>query len=631
LNTVLRRLSGSSWLVFAVAVAVRLIYLIQYRESVFYLAPIMDAADYHGIAVSLSHGKVIPTLAFRAPLYPLFLGLVYLVFGVGELIPRLFQIAVGAGSCVMVKHIAERLYGRGIGTIAGVIAATTGLMVYFDLELLPTSLFLFLNLSFVRELILLKADEGSAVKAGVYLALAILTRPVVLPFLPIAILLIYIYRRETVDLLKFTASATLPLIASLLVHIAVGSGPVLVSAQGGVNYYIGNHHQADGASAAFPGMGTGWGWEDVSRWAEARAGRQLTDAETDRTYWREGLREVGNHPGRWIKLMIRKALLFWNRAEIPNNRDFYYHGRRFPLIALLMNIGFPLLLPFAFCGIVLGWKRAEVKLITLFIVVFFLTAIQFFVAARFRHPLTPFLIVLAVGGIVQTAWMIAARRGGVKVWALVAAAFMAGLILPRLATYGRDFNDASYGLLSEGNAYKSLGRYEEAEEFYRKALAANSGAPFVNYYIAELARRQGRLRQAVEYYRRELELRPGYARGWNNLGVTLVELDQENEALICFKRALTEQPEMIEAARNAARIYGRRALELAGKGDWGSAAAYLDKALEYQPDEPLFRTMRLEARYRLGDDAGIREELRKLLARHPGFQPAVQLLDEIER
>ena len=629
LNNLLHRLSGSPWLVFIIAAAVRLIYLAQYRSSVFYLAPIMDAADYHDIAVSLSQGKLNSTLAYRAPFYPILLGLTYFIFGVGELMPRLFQIAVGAWSCVLVWRFGERLYNKDIGTAAGIVAAVTGLMVYYDLELLPTSLFVFLCLLFILEMIRVTSDEGSWIRMGIYFALAALTRPVILTFLPVALIWIYIYRKEPLNILKFLASAALPLIVSLLVHIAVGSGPVLISAQGGVNFYIGNHHESDGASADFPGMGTGWGWEDVARWAVAQSGKPMTDARIDRMYWREGLYEIREFPGHWFKLMLRKALLFWNRKEIPNNRDFFYHGQSFPFIGLLMSICFPLLLPFAFIGIILGWKRSEAKLLTIFIIIFYITAIQFFITARFRHPLTPLLIVLAVGGIVQVARMIVLGRGSLGVWVTIAIAFLTGLVLPRLAVYGSNIPDTSYGLFSEGRAYENLGRFDEAEEFYLKAVEANSTAPFINYYIAELARRQGNLRKAVEYYRRELELRPSYARAWNSLGVVYTEMNRETQALACFDEALAVRPEMVEASRNAARIYGMRGLNLASKGDWMRAIDLIGKALAYQPDDPLFKTMHLEARFNLGDEDGVREELKKLLAQHPGFQPAIELRREI--
>ncbi len=132
-----------------VAAAVRLVYLAQYRNSPFFLVPIWDAADYHNIAVSFSQAKIDPILSFRAPLYPLFLGLIYLISGVGDLMPRLVQIVIGISSCVLVMRIGERLFGKAAGTAAGLITAVTGLMVYFEFELLPTTLFIFLILLFI--------------------------------------------------------------------------------------------------------------------------------------------------------------------------------------------------------------------------------------------------------------------------------------------------------------------------------------------------------------------------------------------------------------------------------------------------------------------------------------------------
>lgn len=614
----------------AVAVIVRIIYLLQYRDSPFYQVPIWDAADYHSIGVGLSQVKLYPSLVFRAPLYPLVLGVIYLFFGVTDLLPRLVQIALGVWSCVLVMRIGERLFSKAAGMIAGIVAALSGLMIYFDFELLPTTLLIFLNLLFILEMLKLRTGEGSIMRAGIFFVLAVLTRPVVLTFLPVAVIWLLLCRNGIRDTLKFLTYVFLPLLVSLLLHIAAGSGPVLVSAQGGVNYYIGNHHEADGTTAKFPGVGTGWGWEEMHRWAEVKAGRSLRDSEVDRLFYGYGFGEIKDHTAQWLRLMWRKSILFWNRIEIPNNRDLYYHGRRFPLIGGLMWLGFPLFLPFALTGIALSWRRDSIKLITLFIIVFYATTVQFFVNARFRHPLTPLLIVLAVGGIFQIVSLLRSRdRRVVKKWLLVVAALSIGLLLPHAMTYNWDTTNDSYGLFTEGKVYEDMGQPDRAEAYYLKALEVSSVAPFVNFYIAELAKERGDLERAVDHYRREVEIQPTYGKAWNNLGVIWTELDRDTQALACFERALEVSPGMVEAARNGARIWGLRGLEHAADGDRETALGCFQRALSFQPDDPLFITMSLEARFNLGDETGVKRDLDELLSDHPGFPPAVKLLEEM--
>ncbi|NQT33573.1 glycosyltransferase family 39 protein [bacterium] len=615
-----------------VAAAVRLVYLAQYRNSPFFLVPIWDAADYHNIAVSFSQAKIDPILSFRAPLYPLFLGMIYLITGVGDLMPRLVQIVIGISSCVLVMRIGERLFGKAAGTVAGLITAVTGLMVYFELELLPTTLFIFLILLFILELLKLKDGDGSAVRAGLFFALGVLTRPVILTFLPLAVVWFLWIKTPSRHLVRFLTFAMLPLVLSLLLHVLAGSGTVLVSAQGGINYYIGNHHEADGATARFPGIGTGWGWEEMRRIAVSRAGRPLLDSEIDRLYWLEGLKEIVSHPVDWLKLMTRKAFLFWNKIEIPNNRDFYYHARSFPLIGKLMLFGFPFLLPWALSGVVLNWKRSGVKLLTAFFLIYYITTIQFFITARFRHPLTPLLIIMAVGGITGIVRMFrtAEKSGRVK-WIVLITALLVGLVLPRAVHYRIDLNDDSYGLFTEGRAWEKLGKTDKAEILYMKALKAKPTAPFANFSIAEIAHQRGDFFKAVDYFKRELEVQPNYAKAWNNLGVMWTELDHETEALACFERALAINREMTEAARNAARIWSLRGVNASKQNEWKIALGCFEKALSFDPASALYMTMYLEALFRLGAVEEATKGLDGLLSRHPGFPPAFQLLEEIQR
>jgi tetratricopeptide (TPR) repeat protein len=304
----------------------------------------------------------------------------------------------------------------------------------------------------------------------------------------------------------------------------------------------------------------------------------------------------------------------------------YYHGSRFPLLGILMAISFANLLPLAFAGLLLGWKKKGVKLILIFSSVFFLTIIQFFVNARFRHPLTPLLIILAVGGVVGIIKLIKERKhvNPVK-WASLGIVVIIGVVLPRLTATGFDATSGTYGLFSEGKAYERLGEFDKAEQRYLEAIEADPRAPHVNFYIAELAREQGDLRRAVEYYRQELENQPTHAKAWNNLGVSWSDLGEEANALFCFQKALELRPELSEAKRNICRIWILRGTQFLEEGRWQDAYMCFAKALEYDPKEPLYKTLCIEAIYHLGDRLRAEFEIDSLLLVHPVFKPALDL------
>jgi len=593
------------YIVILTAFGARLAYFLQYYNSPFYLVPMWDAAEYSEMAAALASGQPHIAWPFRPPLYPLILGAIYIIFGAGYFVPSLLQMAMGVAVCVIIQRIATRLFNATAGLVAGLTAALSGLMILFDFELLPTSIELFLLLLLIYELIKIPAGEGSAGRAGLWFALGTLARPVLLPMFPFIVWwLWFACRRPAADihlplaggskgghysiLLCFSAWSILPLIISLIIHIAAGSGSVLVSAQGGVNFYIGNHRQSDGISATFPGLGAGWGWETVVNWTKTKTNteRNLKPSDVDNIYWKEGLSEIKADPGGWLKRTLRKSVLFWNVREISNNRDLYYHAERYPVYGWLMRVGFPLMLPLALAGAVLGWRRREVKLLALIFLMYYLTLIPFFVNARFRHPLMSIILILAAGAIVQI-WAILKKQITVNKWQMGLAVFGFGLgiLLPRLIDSRIDPKRWDYGLFTEGNAWEKLGNPGRAEEYYQKALTVNPRAPYVNFTLASLARSRGDLWGAADYLRRELDNLPTNGRAWNNLGAIWLDLGRDAEALDCFRQALAIRSDIPEAARNAAAILARRGLSAAWRGDFSQAERDLREAVALQPAE----------------------------------------------
>ncbi|MDP8228078.1 MAG: tetratricopeptide repeat protein [Candidatus Electryoneaceae bacterium] len=646
-------------LIFGLALVIRLIYLSQYYGTPFYLVPMWDAGEYHSMAVALSEGQLHPAFAYRPFLYPLFLGMVYIIFGVGLLVPRLVQIVIGSLICVFVMRIGGRLYGRTAGIIAGVLSSLSGMMFFYDLELSPTTPAILLMLLGLWELLKVMDDEetgrrgrlpahlrgvlpaqpkgvlpvqlmpaqpkgvlpaqlrpvqpkGSAPKAGIYLGLGALMLPTMLTLLVIGALWLWLSAKMKVsDIIRFVMWGVAPIIVSLMLHIVAGYGPVVVSANGGVNFYVGNNRYADGITANMPGIGAGWNWEIIQQMAQAKSERiqihegghprsprdkMMTVSEVDRFYWREGIREITADPVRWVGLMVRKGALFWNRIEISSNRDIYYHAERFPLFGLLMMIGFSTMLSPAFIGLLSGWRNDKrVQLLAISLVMYYIITVLFFVNARFRHPVTPLLFIFAAGGMMQIVrWIRKLDPMPFKTVGVVAIAVILGLILPYVVDSGVDPDRWDYGLFTEGSALERLGRMDEAERAYIGARDANPNAPYVNFKLGELAAKRGALRQAIDYYRRELEIQPTFSKVWNNLGIIQLESGDEGSALNSFLRATEGRPPVPEAYRNAARIWGTRGVVAMEVGDWSYAIECFSEAKRLSPDDPYFEAMLLK-------------------------------------
>src|SRR5512140_27030 len=79
------------------ALAVRLVYLLQFQHSVFFTSPLLDAAWHDQWARRIASGHLLDGAPyFRAPLYAWFLALIYAAGGAGAWAPRLVQAFLGA-------------------------------------------------------------------------------------------------------------------------------------------------------------------------------------------------------------------------------------------------------------------------------------------------------------------------------------------------------------------------------------------------------------------------------------------------------------------------------------------------------------------------------------------------------
>ncbi|KAK3043333.1 hypothetical protein RJ639_002576 [Escallonia herrerae] len=114
------------------------------------------------------------------------------------------------------------------------------------------------------------------------------------------------------------------------------------------------------------------------------------------------------------------------------------------------------------------------------------------------------------------------------------------------------FTDSSYAWSNLGI---SLQLYEEsssqAEEVYKRALslatAQQAHAIFCN--LGNLYRQQKQNHSAKAMFTKSLELQPGYAPAYNNLGLVFVTEGRWEEAKFCFSKALQADP-LLDAAKS---------------------------------------------------------------------------------
>lgn len=362
-----------------------------------YLALAGSLAEGRGFVYPADHDTGTAQQFGRAPVYPLFLTMIGAGGAGDEASPprvKIAQSVVGAAGVWLIGLIALRAAGPRAGVLAAAVAAVYPPLVWICAYVLSEALYstLALAAALLLDRAMDQAIDARATRAGGALTLiaglvagiAVLTRPAMLFFLPLAALWL-VTRRRTVLALAFIV-ATAAVVAPWTVrNIRVYDRFVLIASEGGVTFWTGNHPLAigDGDLAANPGIKRA-----ELAFRAARPG--LTAEELEPHYYREAIGHILDHPGWWLGLVARKAFY----TVVPIGPSYTLHSTRY-LTATLVSYGAVLL--FALAGFAAIWRsRRRPVALLLLAGSSVLVSLIFFPQERFRIPvLDPALIVCA--------------------------------------------------------------------------------------------------------------------------------------------------------------------------------------------------------------------------------------------
>jgi superkiller protein 3 len=132
-------------------------------------------------------------------------------------------------------------------------------------------------------------------------------------------------------------------------------------------------------------------------------------------------------------------------------------------------------------------------------------------------------------------------------------------------------------LFERGNAAQSQGRYEDAEQTWRRVLQIDPNNVDAHINLGFTLYLQGKLEEAIPAYRRAIELNPESALAYNNLGFALSDQGKLDEAIAAYNRAIQLNPEY-------ALAYNNLGIALRNQGKLDEAIAAYRTALRL-PDE----------------------------------------------
>lgn len=595
------RLLATAIPIFALALLLRFLYVLDLRASPLVEAPMLDEFYHVEWANSLAAGDWIGTEAFfRAPLYPYLLGVLFVLFKGSVFAARIVQVVYGALTPVVLFFLSRRVLPRSGAIAAALVACAYPFLIYFDNELLIVSLVVLLDLLLL--LAILRADEaptwGRWLGAGVLMGLSAIARPNILVFAPIVFAWVWWRERtpgrraESRGRVAHVRCATpartaAARFACFAVGIVVVVSPVTarnfvldrdfvpIASQGGVNFYIGNNEHADGISALVPELGIGWQTEEAIRFAEQAEGRRLKPSEFSAYWYKRGRQFILEQPGAATRLLFKKLILFWDRFELANNKDVYYFARMSLVYRALQWLSFGVIAPLALLGMWVSRRKPVAVLLIAFVFSYMGGVLAFFINARYRLPVVPCLILFAVAGV----WWLGEHLLRRDLRSLAAGVAAVGILAVAVNVdfYGTHIGDRAQTHNTLGLAHARVGRYADAVKEYRHAIELSPGYSEAHNNMGRSLEELGRVREAGEAYHAAVEIDPRNAAARNNVGAFLMRTGDLEAAERWLREAIELDPRRHQAQANLAGI-------LATRGDLEEAEVHYRLAVEANPD-----------------------------------------------
>ena len=619
---------------FAVALAVRLLHIWQIRAAPFFSTLMGDSHGYDEWAQRIAAGDWLGHEVFyQAPLYPYLLGVTYAIAGRSLLVVRIVQALIGSASCVLLALAGVRLFSRRVGLTAGVMLALYAPAIFFDGLLQKSTLdvfFICLSLWLISRTMNAKAAKSAKISLEKVSLRSSRSLRSSLLWLGFAMGGLALTRENAIVLIAVVAvwatlasswkaaAVFLAGVAVVLTPVAVrnayvGGGFYVTTSQAGPNFYIGNNPRADGTyqSLRYGRGAPEYERQDATELAEHALGRTLSPAEVS-SYWSgRAFDFIGSQPLAWLELTMRKAALLVNAAEAVDTESQASHAEWSLPLRILGVIGhFGLLVPLACVGIVATWSsRSRLWLLYAMTAAYAASVVAFYVFARYRFPLVPFLMLFAAAGLVALPDVVRTRAvpGGMKAiaaiavtavianWPLLNEAWMKAVTEVNLgaalqsegrldeaaAHYRRAITlrpDYAAAYSNLGTALRGQGRLDEAVTTYERAIALQPDFPDAHYNLANTLVDQGKAAAAIDHFHVALQVVPGSAEVHNNLGIALAANGKADEAMAEFRAALVEDPGSAKAHRNLGDL-------LAGTERRAEAIDHLRRAAELAPGD----------------------------------------------
>ena len=605
-----------SLIVFSVAFLVRFIYLLAYSRSPFFQVHIADALYHEEWARRILDGDIFSLkmhgVLYKPPLYPYFLAFSYLLSGTGNFVPMFLQVIMTAFSCLLLFLIGKRYFNAPAGFIGAMLYGFYFPSVYFSTEMEIPAVAIFLTLlSFY--LLIAPPRTLSLVLSAVVFGFSLLALPTNILVLPLYVFML-VKRQGSVKQGIRNAALFATLVLAMvfpctLRNLVAGGHLTLISANGGMNLYIGNNEKYDETVRLQPGYAFENFYDEPRRVAGVDS-----FADRDRYWYIKAFDFILKRPGKESLLLLKKVALYFADYETYRNTDIYYAKAD----SIYRNIPFlpaSLLLAAGLAGLYLALDRRKNLELVAFCALQASPCLIFFVTDRYRMPSMSVWAVFAGAFVAHVTNAMRARAWRSGIAPLAAAICIAiasnlnccvvrnpdyrphfnlGFIYETQTKYDwaleeystalalvkkvepRDSKTESEIYARLGNVYMISNNLEAARMNFERAITVNPDSGPAYSYLGTLYDKKRQGAPAVAMFRKALEINPWDVVSLHNLGLFYLNNSQFDEALTQLNRVLELAPEHAGAHNDLAYLYGQQ-----GKYDLMEAEA--KSALYYDP------------------------------------------------
>jgi tetratricopeptide (TPR) repeat protein len=567
----------------AAGLILRIIYINEISDAIYIKYPASDSLLYLQWGREIAAGSCFGDRVFyMSPVYSYFLALVSILSDNTVYVMQVIQALLNTATIFIIYYAAKRIFSQPAAYISASLAALYYIFIFYSGLILIEILHTFILSLFL--LYLLKVSNEIKVKhfitAGLLFGLLILFRGNIILFLPVFLIWLYFrHNREIKNLLKpallFLAGVFLPLIVVALNNYIAEKDFVILTSNGGINFYLGNNPDATGIYMNPKEFSL---VTDLTghNYAERQTGRDMTPGEVSDFWFSQGLQYIRENPLAAAELFIKKILLFIDDSENPQSAamDSSFFAEDSVIMKLPLP-GFYFIFLFAIAGILLSLhKSKEFNILLLFLLVYIIASALFFVTGRFRVPVTPIFVIFSGAGVSALYYIIKEK----KFRLLVKPAVVVAVLLFLNFTVTPQFTFSSYDAFNHlGKVHYENKEFDKAIEYYSRSIELKDDYGTYTALGNALAAK-GDFKKAWEAYTAAINRNPGYELAWFNLGSLNIQMRRHEEALSNFNKVIELNPSFEEAYRNAGIIYYMQ-------GNYKKALEYFEEYLSFVKDE----------------------------------------------